>query len=241
MKILCPAVLAALLALTSEAQADEAQDFVTANVISTLYHTYAHALIAQSGAPVPGAAEDAADVISVALLNALWEEDAAQSLTALTALSFELAAQENESPAYWATHSLDVDRYYNQVCLFYAAAPEARSTLAEEFAIPAKQAAACVEVYAQAARSWEPVLAGLRTIAPEKSIEFYGDTSADIQGLLASEIADLNAAFALGRPVTLAYQPCGAENAFYAADTATITICTEYVAFLERQAIANNL
>lgn len=241
MKILCPAIIAALLALTTATQADEAQDFVTANVISTLYHTFAHAVIDLSGAPVPGAAEDAADLISVALLNALWEEDAAQSLTALTALSFELAAQENESPAYWSTHSLDVERYYNQVCLFYAASPGTRSTLAEDFAIPAKQAAACVEAYAQAARSWEPVLAGLQTIAPEKSIEFYGDASADIQGLLTSETADLNAAFALGRPVTLAYQPCGAENAFYAPDTATITICTEYVAFLERQAIANNL
>ena len=129
-----PFVLALALSVPlAPAHADGAQDFVTANVISTLYHEFGHALIHLTDSPVLGREEDAADILSVVLLDAFWEEDAAQSVTALTALSFELAAQEDENPAYWGTHGLDMQRYYNQVCLFYGADPEARATLAEEF------------------------------------------------------------------------------------------------------------
>lgn len=231
--------LAMLIAVPAQAQ--EARDFVTANVISTLYHEFGHALIHLTDAPVLGQEEDAADILSVVLLDAFWEEDSAQSLTALTALSFELAAQEDEDPAYWATHGLDMQRYYNQVCLFYGADPDMRATLAEEFALPEERRETCAEEFALAARSWETILAPLDAQGPTKTIEFYGDTASDIGGLLAAEVADLNASFTLPRPVIVTYESCGEENAFYTPDTATITICTEYVEFLERQAIANDL
>jgi hypothetical protein len=237
-----PFVLALALSVPlAPAHADGAQDFVTANVISTLYHEFGHALIHLTDAPVLGREEDAADILSVVLLDAFWEEDAAQSVTALTALSFELAAQEDENPAYWGTHGLDMQRYYNQVCLFYGADPEARATLAEEFELPPERAESCAEEFDLAATSWETVLAPLEATSPTKSIEFYGDTASDIGALLAAEVADLNDSFTLPRPVIVAYTDCGEENAFYDPETATITICTEYVEFLERQAIANDL
>lgn len=230
-----------LLASAAPAHADGAQDFVTANIISTLYHEFGHALIDLTDAPVLGREEDAADILSVVLLDEFWEEDAAESITALTALSFELAAQEAEEPAYWDVHGLDMQRYYNQVCLFYGADPENRAALAEDFALPAERAETCVEEYDLAAASWAAVLDPLTASKPSKSIGFDGETSSDIGALIADEVSALNQAFTLPNPVTVALTSCGEENAFYDPETATITICTEYVEFLERQAIANDL
>lgn len=221
--------------------ADEAEDFVTANIISTLYHEFGHALIDLTDAQVLVSKEDAADILSVVLLDAFWEEDAAQSITALTALSFELAAQEAEDPAYWDAHGLDMVRYYNQVCLFYGADPEARATLAQDFELPKEQADICVEQFDLANASWAAVLVPMETDKPAKTIEFSSETASDIGGLLKDEVYDLNASYKLPHPVAVELATCGEENAFYSPETSTITICSEYVKFLERQAIANNL
>lgn len=233
--------LAVSLLLAAPAHADGAQDFVTANIISTLYHEFGHALIHLTDAAVLGREEDAADILSVVLLDQFWEEDAAESITALTALSFELAAQEAEEPAYWDVHGLDMQRYYNQVCLFYGADPDTRASLAEEFALPKERADTCVEEFDLAAASWAAVLDPLVAAKPGKSIGFDGETSSDIGALIADEVRELNESYTLPKPVTVSLTTCGEENAFYDAETSTVTICTEYVEFLERQAIANDL
>lgn len=233
--------LALTLGLAMPAQASDAEDFVTSNVISALYHEFGHALIHLTDASVLGREEDAVDTLAVILLDALWEEESAQLLTAMTALSFELAAQENEDPAYWDVHGHNMQRYYNQICLFYGANPDARAELASDFELPEQRAATCVEEFDLASASWEAVLEPLKIEGTGRTIAFYGDTSSDIGALLDSEVADLNEIFTLPQSVTVAYAPCGEENAFYDPSTVTITICTEYVEFLERQAIANDL
>ncbi|WP_323005565.1 DUF4344 domain-containing metallopeptidase [Pseudorhodobacter sp.] len=227
--------------LASPVCADESQDFVAANIISTLYHEFGHAVIHLTDAPVLGREEDAADILSVVLLDALWEEDSAEFILALTALSFVLAAQEAEDPAYWDVHGLDIQRYYNQVCLFYGANPEARASLIDDFDLPAERAATCVEEFELAAASWGGVLEPLEADTPGNSIRFRGDRTSEVGALLADEVNDLNAIYTLPYTVTVELAACGEENAFYDANTATITICTEYVDFLERQAIANDL
>lgn len=221
--------------------ATEAEDFVTANIISTLYHEFGHALIDITSAAVQGQEEAAADILSVVLLDHFWEEDAAQSITALTALSFELAAQEAEDPAYWNVHGLDMQRYYNQVCLFYGADPEARAALAADFEIAEDRAATCVDDFTLAMTSWGAALRPLETQKPSKTNQFNGETASDIAILLNDELRDLNASYSLPRPVAVSLASCGEENAFYDPATTTITICKEYVDFLERQAIANDL
>jgi hypothetical protein len=223
------------------AHAGLAEDFITANVISTLYHEFGHALIDLTDAPVLGPEEDAADMLAVIVLDALWEEDSAQSLTALTALSFELAAAEDEDPAYWNVHGLDIQRSYNQVCLFYGANPDARATLAEDFDLPHARAKTCKEKIQRAAIAWDGVLAPLQADRNDRTVEFYGDAASDMAALLASEVADLNDRFSLPKAVIVRYEACGQENAFYDPASATITICAEYVDFLERQTIANDL
>jgi hypothetical protein len=233
--------LALAVLLASPAHANGAQDFVTANVISTLYHEFGHAMIHLTDASVLGREEDAADILAVVLLDDLWEEESAQTIVALTALSFELAAQEDEDPAYWDVHGLNMQRYYNHVCLFYGANPQDRAFFAEEFELPAARAATCVEEFDLAAASWAAVLDPLLTDDTTRTIEFDGDTSTDVGALLADEVRDLNEIYATPEPVKVMLTACGEENAFYDPQNVTITICTEYVEFLERQAIANDL
>jgi hypothetical protein len=233
------ALLVSLLA--SPACAAGAEDFVSANIISTLYHEYAHALMDQTQSAGSGDPQTAVDILSVAMLTAFWQEDPAESITALTALSFDLAAQEAESPAYWQVRNLDIDRYYKQVCLFYGADPEARLSLAEEFEIEGKTATDCAAEYAYAVASWAAPLMPIGADKSNKSNQFNGDSSTDTATLIADEIRDLNASYSLPRSVTAKLASCGEENAFYDAASATITICTEFVEFLERQAIANDL
>ena len=233
--------IALTLGLAMPAQASDAEDFVTSNVISALYHELGHALIHLTDASVLGREEDAVDTLAVILLDELWEEDSAQLLTAMTALSFELAAQENEDPAYWDVHGHNMQRYYNQICLFYGANPDARAELASTFELPDQRAATCVEEYNLASASWEAVLEPLKVGGSGRSIPFQGDSGTDIGALLESEVADLNEIFTLPEHVIVAYESCGEENAFYDPASLTITICSEYVDFLERQAIASDL
>lgn len=230
--------LLVFMAIVSPARADMAGEFVTANVLSTFYHEFGHALIDVAQLPVLGQEEDAADMLSVVLLDAFWEEETAQAITAHTALSFELAAEDSadEEPPFWDVHGLDMQRYYNQICLFYGADPETRADLAEEFELPEDRAESCPEEFDLAAASWDRFLTELETTKPGKTLIFAGDASGDIGALLADEIADLNAAYALPRPIEVTLDDCGEANAFYDPEAAKITICTEYVDFLKTQA-----
>jgi hypothetical protein len=229
------------MALAGPAVAGEADDFVTANVISTLYHEFGHAIIDLTDAPVLGREEDAADILSVVLLDAFWEEDFAKSITKYTALSFELSAENGDEPAYWDVHGLDMQRYYNQVCLFYGAAPETREGLITEYELPEERADTCAEEFDLAADSWAGILEPLETTKPSRSLVFSGDQSSDIGALLASEVEDLNAIYTLPHPIAIKLESCGEENAFYDPGNNTITICTEYVDFLRAQAEAADL
>ena len=229
------------LALTGPCFAGEAEDFVAANVLSTLYHEFGHALIDITEAPVLGQEEDAADILSVVLLDAFWEEDFAQSVTAYTAMSFELAADEDDEPAYWDVHGLDMQRYFNQICLFYGADPDVRAQLAEDFELPEERAETCSEEFDLAADSWAAILEPLESAAAAKSLVYAGDRSSDIGVLLAEEVESINQTYALPRRLSVIMTSCGEENAFYDPSTTQITICTEYVDFLKAQAKAAGL
>ena len=114
-----------ILAGTGQAQDASVEDFVAANLIATLYHELGHALIDQLGLPVFGQEEDAADVLSVLMIDALFEEEAAVTIALDTAFGFALSS-EDETPVFWDVHGPDLQRYYTTLCLFYGANPDAR-------------------------------------------------------------------------------------------------------------------
>ncbi|MGB1209146.1 MAG: DUF4344 domain-containing metallopeptidase, partial [Paracoccaceae bacterium] len=74
-------LVAALGISAAPAMADEARDaFVDANVLGIFYHELGHAMIDILDLPIFGQEEDAADVASVMLIDALWEEETALDL-----------------------------------------------------------------------------------------------------------------------------------------------------------------
>ena len=185
--------------------------FVANEVIATFYHELGHALIDVLQLPVLGKEEDAADHLSVILMNDIWEEDAAAEILASDATAYALMAAQREAggeePAYSDEHSLDLQRYYTVVCLFYGANPDARADLAQDLELPPERAERCPDEWESAAVSWDAVL--------------------------AEEVIAINDRFGMPDLVTVQVADCGVVNAFYNPEDRMITLCTEYAQNLQ--------
>jgi len=236
MKTLCTLGLSLTLATTPafgfEMPKDESTaQFVTSNVIATFYHELGHALIDVLALPVLGKEEDAADGLASVLTHYIWDEETATQITYDTANGFALWAAEPEGwdSAFADSHSLDQQRYYSTVCLFYGANPEARAAVAVDLELPEDRAALCPEEFAQVDASWSAMLEGL-----EPGWDSYGlvlvnaDEADPISQILAEEIADLNGRYGLPQEVQVSVEPCGEANAFYFPGEYRIIMCTEY-------------
>ena len=219
-------------ALAFEMPQDEAAaQFVTSNIISTFYHELGHALIDVLQLPVLGKEEDAADTLASVLTHMIWDEDAATQITYDTANAFALWASEPEGwdSAYADTHSLDQQRYFSTVCLFYGANPDAREAAAVDLELPANRAEGCPDEFAQAEASWGAMLEGLEPGPDSKGMVLVETDQDDPIGqILAAEIADLNETYGLPQEVQVSVQACGEANAFYVPGEYKIIMCVEY-------------
>lgn len=217
---------------------DATEAFVEANVLATLYHELGHALIDIEGIPIYGQEEDAADVLSILLIDAFFEEDDAVALAYDTAFGFlgeaERAEAEGLAPAFWDVHGPDAQRYYNTVCLFYGANPEERDDVAEELGLPGERAEYCPDEFEQASAAWGMVLDAMAEAAPGDTIHLgvMDGTYGGIADLIVSEVELLNEDFALAADLVINLDRCGEANAFYDPEITAITLCTEYVDYL---------
>lgn len=222
-------ILAAAFTATS-AWADEAEeDFVEANLLSVFYHELGHALIDIMELPVFGQEEDAADVASILLIDALFEEEAAQAIAYDAAFGFLGEAElTGDNVAWWDVHGPDEQRYYNLVCLFYGADPEARDDLAEDLGLPEDRAEYCPEEFELANASWGAVWDELEASGASGALVLEGAAPGLTGALVRDEIAALNRDFRLPVDVTLRVEPCGEANAFYDPGETAIIMCTEF-------------
>lgn len=220
----------AALAAATPAFADDA--FVESNILGIFYHELGHALIDVEQVPIFGQEEDAADVFSIFLIDAIFEEDAAQAIAYDAAFGFagEAAARDQEGAdvPWWDVHGPDEQRYYNTVCIFYGANPENRAELAEELGLPEERAEYCPMEYDQAADSWGSLLDTLQDRGAGESLVFEGDDDSLTAQLLRQEVRDLNSALTLSAPVTVTVESCGEANAYYDPSTQGIVFCAEF-------------
>ncbi|WP_415921474.1 DUF4344 domain-containing metallopeptidase [Tateyamaria sp. SN6-1] len=224
----------ALLCLTTAAVADEAEDaFVEANVLSIFYHELGHAMIDVLGLPVFGQEEDAADVVSILMIDAFFEEDVALDLAYDAASGFWAEAQDGGGSVYWDVHGPDEQRFFNTVCLFYGANPDARDDFAEDMGLPEERAETCPEEYDLAIDSWGAVMDDIAGAGDSLRFDAGGAASltADVIG---AEVAALNADFRFPEVITVRVEPCGEANAFYDPSTIEIIMCDEFEAHLRR-------
>lgn len=229
-------VLAAFAALAAPAVAEEAEDaFVSANILAVFYHELGHALIDLAELPVFGQEEDAADVASILLIDTLFDDDTALDLAYDTAFGFlaEAAEEDLDGVPWWDVHGPSAQRFYNTVCLFYGADPDARLDFAEDMELPQDRAETCAEEYDLALQSWGPVLDALAQ-TPGYDMVFAGGGDSFIARVIADEVAALNADFDLPDRVAVHVEPCGEANAFYDPQDRSITICREFAPHLRQ-------
>ncbi len=230
---------------------DPAMDYVLDNVLATLYHEFAHAMIDMLELPVLGQEEDAADVLSALMIHKRHPEIDASRIAENSVLSFAFDADEDAAtgrqPSFWDEHGPARQRYYNTICIFYGANPSERSEFVKKLGLPQQRAEYCPGEFDMAERSWEPILERLRSARNDGEIRFRQDTSSDIGRAAARDleatIKKLNDDFSLPERLEIVLKRCGGEDrgyqAFYSQGSGgrgKITICGEYVQDLHKLA-----
>lgn len=228
----------ATLATSASLAAVEAEDaFVEANVLGIFYHELGHAIIDIEQVPIFGQEEDAADVFSILLIDALFDEESATELAYDASLGFwgEVLAREAEGfdVSWWSVHGPDEQRFYNTVCLFYGANPDERWTFADDMELPEERAEFCSDEYDLAAASWGVILDEIETRETGTPIVFDSGEgfAADI---LRAEVAFLAEEIRLAQPVRVSVEECGEANAFYDLETIEVIFCSEFEDHLRR-------
>ncbi len=216
---------------------EDTRAFVESNLLGIFYHELGHALIHIMDLPIFGQEEDAADVLSVFLLDALYEEESAVQMAYDTAFGFLGEAESTDEVAYWDVHGPDLQRFYNLVCLFYGANPDERDDVAKDLGLPEERAEYCPDEYEQAAHSWGGVLDDIShpqggTTLQMDEVQPETEAGEFTASVITKEIAALNAEIRLPTAVSVNVIPCDEANAFYDPEAKSITICTEFAEVL---------
>ncbi|WP_348541111.1 DUF4344 domain-containing metallopeptidase [Thalassococcus arenae] len=226
------------MALAGPVCADPDEDaFVAANITGILYHEIGHAMVDLLALPVFGQEEDAADVASVLLVEALHEADEALDLAYDASFGFAAEAMardaEGHDVAWWDTHGPDEQRFFNTVCLFYGADPDGRDGFAQDMDLPEDRAETCEEEFQLAWDSWGPVFDDLEDASGDPiTLVADGDS---LSHRVAADLTDrLNAVFRWPEPLTLIVEPCDEANAYFYPDGREIVLCTEFEPYLRQ-------
>ncbi len=144
-----------------EKSQDALDDAVVGAIIHTFYHELGHALIDIYDLPITGKEEDAVDQLSTFLLT---DGTAAGEKAAIDgARAFYLEAQEHDTDidelAYWDEHSLNLQRFYNIICLVYGQNEKKFAYLVKKGVLPEDRAERCAGEYQQVEKAWVTLLA----------------------------------------------------------------------------------
>lgn len=221
--------------------------FVRRNLVSTFYHELAHALIDIMELPVLGQEEDAADVFSVVMVDRLFDGDEAVAINGGAARGFEVDAIKMRRKGHewdWTDeHGPDMQRYFNIVCLTYGGAPELRATFAEEMGLPEGRAEICEDEFALAKNSWDLVIKRIADAKIGKPVSFSESARSTLQiraaQIVEAEVKRVNEKFNLPRRLRVTVKRCGRGSnfyAFYSSSREKITVCTNYIDELYRDA-----
>ena len=222
-------------------------EFVRTNLISTFYHEMAHALIDMMELPVLGQEEDAADVFSVLMVERLFDKEEAVSINEGAARGFEVDAVQARGRGRewdWADeHGPDMQRYYNIVCLTYGSDPEKRKKFATDMGLPTERAEICKDEFELAKRSWLPIIKRIEAGKSNETVSFRQTARTPLQlraaMVIENEIKTVNDRFHLPKRLRVLVKRCDRDSdfyAFYSSSRRKITVCTNYIDQLYRNA-----
>ncbi len=211
-------------------------------MLAIFYHELGHALIDVMQLPVLGLEEDAADVLSVVMIDRLWDAESSEAKVASAAYfwaasaeaSAAASAETGEAPAFWGVHSPDERRFFTYICLYYGGAPDESAVLAEEFGLPADRAATCPDEFDLAQGSWGLFLDELEAAGAGESLVWLGDAEPEdvVARAIMEEVAYLNSILTLPEEVGVQVAACDEANAFYDPAERTITMCREMADYI---------
>ena len=207
---------------------DPVERFIESNVLETLYHELAHALIDKMNLPVFGPEEYAADFFAAVLLDRVHDDATTRQLIEDVLASYRYDAR-SDSPVAWDEHGSPMQRYYNLACLYYGADPDHRKAALTAFGLPEDRADSCAAEFEQANFAWGGVLDELSDGAPGKSItlDWVLDRDSHLTRYVLKEMEALNQMIVLPEPIVVSVIPCGEVNAYYDPEKDEIIMCTE--------------
>ena len=216
----------------------DAEWYVRDVMLAIFYHELGHALIDVMQLPVLGLEEDAADVLSVVMIDRLWDAESSEAKVAAAANFWATSAIETAeagyAPAFWGVHSPDERRYFTYLCLYYGGAPDEREALAVEYGLPEDRAVTCPDEFDLAAGSWGVYLDELEAAGAGDSLVWQGEGEpADyVEAAILEEVNYLNSVWTLPEPVGVQVAPCEEANAFYDPSEKMITMCSEMAEYI---------
>lgn len=233
--------------------------YVLANAQFTLLHEFGHALIHTLNLPVLGREEDAADTLAIAgLLIGEMEQLQEHLPERLIVISDEWLLEWKESDdqsAYWDSHSLEIQRFYNIVCLVFGSDPERFEDVAFGSALPVERSFACKREFEVARNAVEWILArhgslgrlrGTRRLPAGERVKVHYDAPTTPNGawlaaLLARDglidrmAADVDAAFRLPETIEVQVVNCVDADAYFHTESRIVVLCWQlFEKFLER-------
>ena len=230
--------------LTDE-QAQEAITFAQRASAYVLYHEIGHLFVAQFELPILGREEDAAD--NIATLMLLLAEEQEKDFILLDSahswfLSNNSATDDVISDAeFYDSHSLDIQRAFQIVCLMVGADPELFAGVASEVGIDEDRQESCQFDFAQLSHNWLRLSDAFikRTndgapieIAYEPSNEEYAyaaEIFTDSQ-IFEAVSAELMENYSLPNPAKFTGKNCDTPNAYYDPSTNEVVMCYELTA-----------
>lgn len=233
-------------AVSSQERAD-IETFVLGNAVFTVFHEIGHALIDQLQLPLLGKEEDAVDGLATLLMLGDRDDPKSDELIFAAADGWALmhaqTRKSGEKLPFWDTHSLDMQRFHNIVCMIYGSDPDGFGDVVSLTELPDERRELCSEEYEKAAASWAEVLAPHKKkfgggITGKIKVEYDVPRSgASIKARaflqrhrLGKSVAEMiSRQIALPETLLLGFRTCELPNAHYDPEAAEVVVCYELI------------
>ncbi len=134
------------------------EHLVTGTLVFALTHELGHALIDVLDLPVTGREEDAVDQLATILLLSQGEAGDSLAFGAIGWFAKNAQTRQDDDLVFADDHGLDVQRYYNILCMVYGRDRARYPEILNEGWLPQNRAQRCPAEYARIAHSWRRLL-----------------------------------------------------------------------------------
>ncbi len=228
------------------------KDYILGNTLLTLYHEFGHAIVDNLRLPVLGREEDAVDFFSILMVeNKISSRILTQSqenqlddflwATADAWLAYS-ESEELDDSSFASDHSVDLQRFYQHICLVYGSDPELYENMVVDFELDLSELGGCEDKFADVEENWMSVLKPSLQTKDEpgdrdeilvfihqpndRQFQSYYSWVKNWPWLTDFQVS-MSSTLRLPEPITVVFTECGEANAFFDSEDNAVTICYE--------------